>query len=134
MIALPAKFRVKIYNGTGVALAAHDVTVKVALQKFDASAAISESAATTLYDNAGSIGIGAYDAGAWFDNTAAKWISFHGLCYTNTTGSPAGSIKVFLENTTDPAGTSNSPTDGRGWMLLEVPYAAAGNSTRPIKV
>jgi len=134
MIALPGKFRVKIYNGTGVTLNAHDVTVKVCLQKYDNNAVIQESAVQTLYDNAGTVAGAAYDAGAWFDNTTAKWVSFHGLCYTNASGAPTGSIRVYLENTTDPAGTSNSPTDGRGWLLVEVPFSAAGSSTRPVKV
>jgi hypothetical protein len=134
MIALPGKFRIKVFNSTGVTLAAHDVTVKACMQKYDVTAAVSESAVQTLYDNAGTIAHNAYDAGAWFDNTTAHWVGFHGLCYTNTTGAPAGSIKVFLENTTDPAGTSNSPSDGRGWLLIEVTHAAAGNSTRPVKV
>lgn len=134
MIALPGKFRIKVYNGTGVALAAGDVTVKVCFQKFDMNAAVTEAAVQTIYQNAGSVAIAAYDAGAWFDNTSTKYIGFHGLCYTNTTGAPAGSIKVFLENTTDPAGTSNSPSDGRGWILVEIMHSAAGASTRPVKV
>lgn len=134
MIALPGKFRIKVYNGTGVALAAHDVTVKACLQKFDAGAAVVESAMQTLYDNAGVVAIAGYDAGTWFDNTTAKWIGFHGLCYSNVTGAPSGTIKVFLENTTDAAATSTSPSDGRGWMLLEIAYSAAGSSTRPVKV
>ena len=134
MIALPSKFRVKVYNGTGVTIAAHDITVKVCLQKYDDAAVITESAVQTLFDSASTLANLAYEAGAWFDNTTAHWVGFHGLVYTNATGSPTGTIKVFLENTTDPAATSNSPTDGRGWMLLEVPYSAAGSSTRPIKV
>lgn len=134
MIALPAKFRVKVYNGTGVSIAAHDITVKVCFQKFGSDAAITESASTTLFDSASALAAGSYEAGAWFDNTTAKWIGFHGLCYTNSTGAPAGTIKVFLENTTDPAGTSTSPSDSRGWMLIEVPHSVAGSSTRPVKV
>lgn len=133
MIALPGKFRIKVYNGTGVALAANDVTVKVCLQKYDAAAAIVESAVQTLFTSAGLANLG-YEAGTWFDNTVAHWVGFHGLVYSNTTGAPNGTIKVFLENTTDPAGTSNSPSDGRAWMLTEIAHAAAGATTRPIKV
>jgi hypothetical protein len=134
MIALPAKFRIKVYNGTGVTIAAHDITVKVCLQKYDESAVITESAVQTLFDSASTLANLAYEAGTWFDNTTAHWAAFHGLVYTNTTGAPNGTIKVYLENTTDPAATSNSPSDGRGWMLLEVVHAAAGATTRPIKV
>ena len=135
MIGLPGKFRIKVYNGTGVAIAANDLNVKVCLQKFDSTGATTESAVQTLYSNAGSLANAAYEAGAWFDNTAARWVGFHGLVYSNVTGAPAGTIKVFLENTTDPdASPDNSPTDGRGWMLIEIAYSAAGASTRPIKV
>ena len=134
MLALPSKFRIKVYNGTGVTIAAHDITVKVALQKYDATAVITESAAVTLFDSAATLANATYEAGTWYDNTVEHYVSLHGLCYTNTTGAPNGTIKVYLENTTDPAGTSNSPSDGRGWLLLEVAHVAAGNSTRPIKV
>ena len=135
MIGLPAKFRIKVHNGTGVAIAANDLNVKVCLQKFDGSGAATESPVQTLYSNAGSLATATYEAGAWFDNTTAHWIGFHGLVYSNVTGAPAGTIKVFLENTTDPdASPGDSPTDGRGWMLVEIAYAAAGASTRPIKV
>ena len=134
MIALPSKFRIKVYNGTGVTIAAHDITVKVALQKYDATAAIVESAAVTLFDSASTLANLAYEAGTWYDNTTDHYVGFHGLCYSNTTGAPSGTIKVFLENTTDPAGTSNSPSDGRGWMLAEIAHTAAGATTRAIKV
>ena len=133
MLALPSKFRIKVYNGTGVALVAGDVTVKVCLQKYDSTAAIVESAAVTLYTSTALANL-AYEAGTWFDNTIEHYQSFHGLVYSATTGAPNGTIKVYLENTTDPTGTTNSPSDGRGWMLLEVLHSAAGNSTRPIKV
>jgi len=132
MIALPGKFRIKLYNATGVALVAGDVTVKVCFQKFDMNAAVLESAVQTLYTS-GAVANGVYEAGAWFDNTTLKYLSFHGLCYSNTTGAPNGTLRVYLENTTDPAGTTNSPTDGRGWLLLEVMHAAPGAQTRPIK-
>jgi hypothetical protein len=133
MIALPGKFRIKVYNGTGVALVAGDVTVKVCLQKYDTTAKITESAVQTLYTSTALANL-AYESGAWFDNTTERWVGFHGLVYSATTGAPNGTIKVFLENTTDATGATNSPSDGRGWALLEVTHSAAGNSTRPIKV
>ena len=134
MIALPSKFRIKIYNGTGVELAANDVTVRVCFQKYNADAKIVESSMQTLYANAGSVANLAYDSGAWFENSIEHWISFHGPCYSNTTGAPNGTIRVFLENTTDASAGSTSPSDGRGWMLAEVAHSAPGASTRPIKV
>jgi hypothetical protein len=130
MIALPAKFRIKVYNGTGATIAAHDITVKVCLQKFDNTGAVTESASTTLFDSASTLVAAGYEAGGWFDNATLKYIGFHGLCYTNTTGAPAGSIKIFLENSTD--GTA-APSDGRGWTLAEIAHNAAGATTRPVK-
>ena len=129
MIALPAKFRIKVYNGSGVALVAGDVTVKVCFQKYDTTAKVTESAVQTLYTSTALANL-AYEAGTWFDNSIQNWAGFHGLVYSATTGAPNGTIKVFLENTTD--GTA-APTDGRGWLLLEVAHTAAGSSTRPIK-
>jgi hypothetical protein len=133
MIALPGKFRIKLYNGTGVALVAGDVTVKVCLQKFDMNATATETAVQTLYTS-GAVASGAYEAGAWFDNTVEHYLGFHGLVASTTTGAPNGTLKVFLENTTDPAGTTNSPTDGRGWLLAEILHAAPGATTRPIRI
>lgn len=130
MIGLPAKFRIKIYNGTGVALLAGDVVVKVCFQKFALDGALTESAETTLFSSAGVANATYEAAGAWVTNTD-KWVAFHGHVYSNVTGAPSGSIKVFLENST--AATPAGPTDGRAWLLLEIPYTAAGNSTRPIK-
>jgi len=131
MIALPAKFRIKIYNGTGVALAAADVNVKVCFQKFASDATVVEGTVQTIYQNAGSVANATYDVGAWIDNSTTKNVAFHGLCYTNTTGAPNGAVKVYLENSTD--GTA-APSDGRGWVLIEIPHTAAGATTRPVRI
>lgn len=134
MLGISGKWRIKVYNASGVALNAGDLSVKVRLQKYTTSGALTESAETTVYSNAASLATATYEAGAWQDNTVTLYLALHGIARLVTTGAPNGTVRVFLESATDySAAPTNPPTDGRGWLLTEFYHTAAATELRPIR-
>lgn len=126
MIGLPESYRFRIYNSTGVTLAAASAKVYARRRKIsgmDGSLQY-ESAEASVYSNAGTVATATYDTGATVSNATDKYLSGDFVFEVTTTGSPAGDCFCYLERSTD-TGSTHWPDAGLGAVVVKLNFTVA---------
>lgn len=129
MIGLPHAYRFRIFNSSGIAIAAAGAKVYARRRKLSGTDGQLSYEATeaTVYSNAGSVATATYDQGATISNDTDKYLSGDFIFEVTLTGSPAGDVFLYLERATD-GGTIHWPDAGKAAIVAKLSFSAAATS------